>query len=270
MLNPHPTLIPAIEAGWVESVSVRVARSAWSATPPLAPTSTSAGPTARYAPTGRSRNSPATTPVDMFIGSTLQVDVHGNSSTVTKGRIAGFGGAPNMGCRADGPATRPRRRGSKAGRDASPGPGGIPGRKLGGADGGDLPVRQQADLRRDARRCRSGDRFGDGRGLPVMIYGDDVTHVVTEEGIANLSACRDDAERQAAIRAVAGYTPVGLAGSAADGEYLRDRGAVQRAPDLGVDPADASGDLLAATSIKILRLESSGGLYDPPAAFVDW
>ena len=34
---------------------------------------------------------------DMFIGSTLQIDLEGNSSTVTTWRIAGFGGAPNMG-----------------------------------------------------------------------------------------------------------------------------------------------------------------------------
>ena len=35
--------------------------------------------------------------VDLFIGATLQVDGDGHSSTVTKGRLAGFGGAPNMG-----------------------------------------------------------------------------------------------------------------------------------------------------------------------------
>ena len=41
---------------------------------------------------------------------------------------------------------------------------------------------------------------------PVMIYGDDVTHILTEEGIANLLLCRSDAEREQAIRGVAGYT----------------------------------------------------------------
>ena len=46
---------------------------------------------------------------------------------------------------------------------------------------------------------------------PVMIYGDDVTHIVTEEGIANLLLCRNAEEREQAIRGVAGYTPVGLA-----------------------------------------------------------
>ena len=35
--------------------------------------------------------------VDLFIGSTLQVDGDGHSSTVTRGRLSGFGGAPNMG-----------------------------------------------------------------------------------------------------------------------------------------------------------------------------
>lgn len=35
--------------------------------------------------------------IDLFIGSTLQMDSVGNSSTVTRGRLAGFGGPPNMG-----------------------------------------------------------------------------------------------------------------------------------------------------------------------------
>ena len=46
---------------------------------------------------------------------------------------------------------------------------------------------------------------------PVMIYGDDVTHIVTEEGIANLLLCRNKDEREQAIRGVAGYTDVGRA-----------------------------------------------------------
>ncbi|MGC3547171.1 malonate decarboxylase subunit alpha, partial [Pseudomonas aeruginosa] len=35
--------------------------------------------------------------VDVFIGGTLLVVGDGHSSTVTRGRVAGFGGAPNMG-----------------------------------------------------------------------------------------------------------------------------------------------------------------------------
>src|SRR3569833_3634913 len=57
---------------------------------------------------------------DMFIGSTLQIDLQGNSSTATLGRISGFGGAPNMGS-----AARGRRHASaawlKAGREAQHG-----------------------------------------------------------------------------------------------------------------------------------------------------
>src|SRR5262249_17852058 len=39
---------------------------------------------------------------DLFIGSTLQIDLQGNSSTVTTSRVSGFGGAPNMGADARG------------------------------------------------------------------------------------------------------------------------------------------------------------------------
>jgi malonate decarboxylase alpha subunit len=63
---------------------------------------------------------------DLFIGSTLQIDLDGNSSTATLGRIAGFGGAPNMGADARG-----RRHASpawlKAGREARAGRGGASG-----------------------------------------------------------------------------------------------------------------------------------------------
>ena len=66
---------------------------------------------------------------------------------------------------------------------------------------------------------------------PIMIYGDDVTHIVTEEGIANLLLCRSDAEREQAIRGVAGYTPVGLKRETARVENLRDRGVIRRPED---------------------------------------
>ncbi len=53
---------------------------------------------------------------------------------------------------------------------------------------------------------------------PVMIYGDDVTHVITEEGVANLLLCRSPNEREAALRAIAGDTPFGpCAGAGRDG-----------------------------------------------------
>jgi malonate decarboxylase alpha subunit len=108
------------------------------------------------------------------------------------------------------------------------------------------------------------------RGVtPIMVYGDDVTHIVTEEGIANLVACKDDRERVAAIRGVAGYTPVGLKRSLRRTENLRDRGIIQRPEDLGVSAEDATRGLLAAANIQDL-VRISGGLYEPPSKFVDW
>jgi malonate decarboxylase alpha subunit len=104
---------------------------------------------------------------------------------------------------------------------------------------------------------------------PVMIYGDDVTHILTEEGIANLLLCRSDEEREQAIRGVAGYTPVGMARDKRMVENLRDRGIIQRAEDIGVDKRLATRDLLSAKNMKDL-VRASGGLYSPPRRFRNW
>jgi malonate decarboxylase alpha subunit len=104
---------------------------------------------------------------------------------------------------------------------------------------------------------------------PVMIYGDDVTHILTEEGIANLLLCRNDGEREQAIRGVAGYTDVGLGRDRRAVQQLRDRGVIRRAEDLGIDKRLATRDLLAARSIKDL-VRASGGLYQPPQRFRNW
>jgi len=122
---------------------------------------------------------------DLFIGGTLQIDAQGNSSTATKGRITGFGGAPNMG--AD---PRGRRHDSptwlRAGQEAGDS---LRGRKL---------VVQMVQTRQPNGApsfVEQLDAFdlaaSAGFALPpVMIYGDDVTHVVTERGVANLLRCR--------------------------------------------------------------------------------
>ena len=104
---------------------------------------------------------------------------------------------------------------------------------------------------------------------PVMIYGEDVTHVLTEEGIANLLLCRSDEEREQAIRGVAGYTAVGRTRDKRMVENLRDRGVIKRPEDLGIDKRLATRDLLAARSVKDL-VRASGGLYDPPKRFRNW
>jgi malonate decarboxylase alpha subunit len=104
---------------------------------------------------------------------------------------------------------------------------------------------------------------------PVMIYGDDVTHVVTEEGIAYL--CKTDSleERKAAVAAFAGATEVGLRADRKRTAELRSRGIVATPEDLGVRRTDARRTLLAARNIDDL-VAWSGGLYQPPAKFRSW
>jgi malonate decarboxylase alpha subunit len=104
---------------------------------------------------------------------------------------------------------------------------------------------------------------------PIMIYGDDVTHVLTEEGIANLLLCRTDEERAQAIRGVAGFTPVGLARDRRMVDNLRDRGVIRRPEDLHIDARDATRNLLAARNMRDL-VRASGGLYRPPNRFRNW
>ncbi len=266
-LNPHPTLIPAIESGFVKSVHCfgsEVGMERY----------TSARPDIFFVGAdGSMRSNRAFSQAaghyacDLFIGSTLQIDLDGNSSTATLDRIAGFGGAPNMGADARG-----RRHASpawlRAGREAQHGAGMPRGKKL---------VVQIVETFREHMQPTFVERL-DAWELsrtanmelpPVMIYGDDLTHVITEEGIANLLLCRSPDEREQAIRGVAGYTPVGMARDARMVENLRDRGIIRRAEDLGIRKRDATRDLLAARSIKDL-VRISGGLYDPPAQFRNW
>jgi malonate decarboxylase alpha subunit len=199
------------------------------------------------------------------------MDLAGNSSTATLDRIAGFGGAPNMGADARG-----RRHASpawlKAGAQARGG--------LGGARGtprGQKLVVQMVETFREHMQPAFVEQLdawqlGERAGMalpPIMIYGDDVSHVLTEEGIANLLLCRTDQERADAIRGVAGYTPLGLQRDKRAVENLRDRGIVQRPEDLGIDPRQATRNLLAARSMRDL-VDASGGLYQPPARFRNW
>src|SRR5699024_7985118 len=97
VLNPHPTMIPAIESGWVESIHSfggEVGMEKYIAARPDVFFVGKDGTMRRNRALSQTAGQYA---VDMFIGSTLQLDYEGNSSTVTKGRVSGFGGAPNMG-----------------------------------------------------------------------------------------------------------------------------------------------------------------------------
>jgi malonate decarboxylase alpha subunit len=267
-VNPHPTLIPAIESGLVESIYAFGSELGMEAYVAARPDVFFTGRDGSL----RSNRALAQTAghyaCDLFIGSTLQLDLAGNSSTATASRITGFGGAPNMGADARG-----RRHATpawlRAGREARADPAAMPrGRKL---------VVQLLETFREHMEPAFVERLDAWRLAedlrwelpPVMIHGDDLTHVVTEEGIANLLLCRTPEERADAIRGVAGYTPVGRARSRSAVENLRDRGVVRRPDDLGIDVRRATRDLLAARSVKDL-VRWSGGLYDPPRRFRSW
>lgn len=266
-LNPHPALIPAIESGFVKSVHSFGSELGMEKYIQARPDVFFTGADGSMRSNRAFSQTAGLYACDMFIGSTLQIDLQGNSSTATRDRIAGFGGAPNMGSDARG-----RRHASpawlKAGQQAAL-PGQMPrGRKL---------VVQMVETFREHMAPAFVDRL-DAWELaeranmplpPVMIYGDDVTHILTEEGIANLLLCRTPEEREQAIRGVAGYTAVGMARDKAMVENLRDRGVIRRAEDLGVRSRDASRDLLAARSVKDL-VHWSGGLYEPPKRFRNW
>ncbi len=267
-LNPHPALIPAIEAGFVESVHSFGSELGMEAYVAARPDVFFTGADGSLRSNRAFCQAAGHYACDLFIGSTLQIDLQGNSSTATLDRIAGFGGAPNMGADARG-----RRHESaawlKAGEEARQGREQMPrGRKL---------VVQMVETFREHMAPAFVDRLdawqlAETMGLanpPVMIYGDDVTHIVTEEGIANLLLCRDAAEREQAIRGVAGYTGIGLGRDKAAVEALRQRGVIRRPEDIGVSRRRATRDLLAARSVKDLVL-ASGGLYNPPSRFRNW
>jgi malonate decarboxylase alpha subunit len=267
-LNPHPTLIPAIESGWVEQIHSfggEVGMEDYiSARSDIYFTG--------HDGTLRSNRLICQTAglyaCDMFIGSTLQIDLAGNSSTVTEGRIAGFGGAPNMGSDAHG-RRHPTAPWLKAGREASDGETELSrGRKL------VVQILETFGEKMKPNFVETLDSVAMAKELnfdlaPIMIYGDDVTHIVTEEGIANLLLCRGPAEREQAIRGVAGFTDVGRKRDRKAVEALRQRGVIRRPEDLGIDPLAASRQLLAARSIEDL-VTWSGGLYRPPSKFRNW
>lgn len=267
-LNPHPALIPAIEAGFVQSVHSFGSELGMENYIRARPDVFFVGADGSMRSNRAFSQAAGHYACDMFIGSTLQIDLQGNSSTATLGRIAGFGGAPNMGADARG-----RRHASaawlKAGEEARRGRNTMPrGQKL---------VVQMVETFREHMQPAFVEKL-DAWQLaeqanmalpPVMIYGDDVTHILTEEGIANLLLCRSDEEREQAIRGVAGYTPVGLARDRRMVENLRDLGIILRAEDIGVDQRMATRDLLAAKTMKDL-VRASHGLYVPPKRFRNW
>ncbi|MFI6630837.1 malonate decarboxylase subunit alpha [Nonomuraea fuscirosea] len=263
-LNPHPTLIPAIESGWVESVHCFGGE-------PGTERYVAARPDVFF--TGRDGSLRSNRvlcqlagqyAVDLFIGSSLQIDGSANSSTVTEGRLSGFGGAPNMGHDPHG-----RRHPSAAWLSLLTGQApALRGRKLvaqitqtfrSGGDPAFVETLDAVPVGKDASMAIP----------PIMIYGDDVSHVVTEEGVAYLYKASSLAERREAVAAVAGATAIGREIDERRVGELRRDGLVALPEDLKVDVRRAKRSLLAARSVEDL-VAWSGGLYDPPARFRTW
>lgn len=261
VLNPHPTLIPAIESGWVERVCTFGGEMGMDRY-------TSARPDIFFTgPDGSLRSNRAAAQVaglygmDLFLGGTLQMDYLGNSSTVTNGRLSGFGGAPNM-----GNSTGGRRHTTKAWCEMAPKDGSL-------ASGRKLVVQMMKSSSKfgpgfvpELEAVRVGKKAGMA-AAPVMIYGEDVTHVVTEQGIAYLYQAENAMERTRLLACVAQGTPLGTQVSDAQIRDLRKAGLVAYPEDLNIDRRQANKELLAAKSLTEIS-EISGGLYDVPPRFL--
>jgi malonate decarboxylase alpha subunit len=256
VLNPHPTLIPAIESGWVASVHCFGSEAGMEKYMAARPDIFFTG----YDGSPRSNRVLCTLAgeyaVDGFVGSTLQMDADANSSTMTLRWLTGFGSDPEM-----GHDPRGRRHSTAAWLSliANQDPV-VRGRKLvvqmleTFIAGGQPAFVETLDAVEIARRM----------GLPiapVMIYGEDITHIVTEEGIAYLFKAEGMEERRKAVAAVAGVSPVGLRADPKDTAVLRRKGVVAYPEDIGVSRLEARRSLLAARSMQDL-VQWSGGLYE--------
>ncbi|MCD6579745.1 malonate decarboxylase subunit alpha [bacterium] len=258
-LNPHPTMIPAIEAGFVEHIY------SFGNEPGMEEYIKARGDIFSMGPDGTMRSSRSNAhtaglyAIDLFIGATLQIDRYGNSSTAIKGMIAGFGGAPNLGSTPPG-----RRHYTKTFKMAGHKENDIIyGRKLVVQITPTVSEKKGIPVFKKELDAMELYKEGFFNAPPIMISGDQVTHIVTEKGIAYLDKCRDIESRMAAVAAIAGDTDVGRSISKKEIAKLREEKKVQTPEDLGIDKKRANNKLLAARSIKELE-KLSGGLYKCP------
>ena len=263
-LNPDPTLIPAIESGWVKTVHCFGSEVGMEDYTRARPDVFFTGHDGSLRSNRVLCQLAGQYAVDAFIGSTLQMDGDANSSTVTAGRISGFGGAPNMGHDPHG-----RRHSSHPWLDLKTDPSPT-------ARGRKVVVQTVETFQKGGVpafvETLDAVEVGKKAGMPIaplMIYGDDVSHVVTEEGIAYLYKADGIEERHRALAAVAGISPIGLRAKPQETAELRTRGIVAYPEDIGVQRLQASRALLAARSMEDL-VAWSGGLYKVPAKFRSW
>jgi malonate decarboxylase alpha subunit len=194
-LNPHPTMIPAIESGWVKSMHCFGSELGMDEYVAARPDIFFTGRDGSLRSNRVLCQLAGQYAVDAFIGSTLQMDADANSSTVTTGRLAGFGGAPNMGHDPHG-----RRHSTPAWLDL------ITQRKP-IVRGRKLVVQRVETFQKGGVPAfvETVDAVQVGRqaGMPIapiMIYGDDVSHVVTEEGVAYLYKAEGQEDRRRALK----------------------------------------------------------------------
>lgn len=263
-VNPTPTLIPAIESGWIQSIHSFGGEVGMGDYISARPDIFFVGPDGTMRSNRAFGQMAGQYALDMFVGSTLQIDQYGNSSTVTHGRLSGFGGAPNMGSNPSG-----RRHSTPAWQSLRPDNDPL-------GKGQKLVVQMvetyganKRPVFVDSLDAVAVQKEAKLKNVPIMIYSEDTTHIVTEEGIAYLYKTDSMAERQAAIEAIAGVTPVGLRSDPAVVQDLRVRGIVALPEDLGVRRTQATRSLLAAQNMADL-VEWSHGLYNPPAKFRSW
>lgn len=267
-LNPHPTLIPAIETGFVDSIHCFGSEVGMEDYVSARSDIFFVGPDGNLRSNRAFCQATGHYATDAFVGATLQIDRYGNSSTAVAERIAGFGGTPNMGCDPPG-----RRHSSeawiKAGHEN-----GMRSKLIGDMPRGKKLVVQMVETRGPRGIQSLVDKLDAWElmkraGLklpPVMIYGDAVTHIVTEQGVAHLHKCLSLEERESAIKAIAGNTDLGMEANPKETETLRRRKVVQTPEDLGIDLGEANKSLLAARSMDEL-VQWSGGLYKVPDQF---
>ena len=263
VLNPHPTMIPAIEAGFVEEVYCFGGEPGMERYVNARPDIFAIGPDGSMRSSRCNAHIAGLYGIDMFTGATLQIDKYGNSSTAIKGMIAGFGGAPNLG------GTPPGRRHitdsfQKAGYEEHDY---FYGKKLVVQVTPTVSAKKGIPVFVNELYAHSLFREGLFDKPPVMIGGDQMTHICTEKGVAYLDRCHDVESRMRAVAAVAGDTPVGETIRPDEIAELRDKGIVRTAEDLGIDAGRAGQELLAARSLEDL-VEISGGLYDIPEQFL--
>ncbi|ASG81197.1 malonate decarboxylase subunit alpha [Lactiplantibacillus pentosus] len=263
-VNPTPTLIPAIESGWIQSIHSFGGEVGMGDYISARPDIFFVGPDGTMRSNRAFGQMAGQYALDMFVGSTLQIDQYGNSSTVTHGRLSGFGGAPNMGSNPTG-----RRHSTPAWQSLRPDNDPL-------GKGQKLVVQMvetyganKRPVFVDSLDAVAVQKEAKLKNVPIMIYSEDTTHIVTEEGIAYLYKTDSMAERQAAIEAIAGVTPVGLRSDPAVVQDLRARGIVALPEDLGVRRTQATRSLLAAQNMADL-VQWSHGLYNPPAKFRSW